>query len=223
MARKPQDSSFTYSEFNPLTPNQIRAVQEFRSGKNLLLHGCAGTGKTMLALSLGLKQVAAKKFDSLVIVRSIVPTRDVGFLPGTLEEKVSYYEQPYKALVNEIVNRGDAYDTLKKKEVIRFVSTTHVRGTTIKDSLVLFDEVQNTTFHEAESVITRLGTNTRLILAGDTNQSDLRGDKDRDGIFRLLKVISKMQSFGIIEFDKNDIVRSGLVKEFLIAKADLGF
>jgi len=225
MSKKAQineSRSLSVNSFCPATQNQKLAHQLFRTGKNLLLHGSAGTGKSFLALALGLKEVLSKKHESLTIIRSIVPVRDVGHLPGTLEEKISQYELPYKALVCELVGQKNAYDNLKQKGVIQFLSTTHLRGITIRNSFIFVDEIQNMNYHEAESTITRTGENCRLIIAGDTNQTDLKNG-EREGVHRFMKVIERMPSFAMVQFGKDDIVRSGIVKEFLIAKSELNF
>lgn len=204
------------------TPSQKTAHQAFLSGKHLLLHGAAGTGKTHLALSIGLKELVCGNYDRLVIIRSIVPTRDVGFLPGTLEEKISYYEIPYTQLTTQITGKNDTYNNLKQKGVIQFLSTSHLRGTTISRSIVLLDEVQNLSFHECDSVITRLDDHSRLLICGDYFQSDLKNG-DKKGILDFMNILKTMDEFATIEFGIEDIVRSGMIRSYLIKKNQMKY
>jgi phosphate starvation-inducible protein PhoH len=201
-----------------LTPSQESAFIAFENDSNLLLHGCAGTGKTYIAMYLALQEVLNDSYKKVVIVRSAVPTRDVGFLPGSLEEKLKVYEQPYSSIANNLFNRGDAYSILKNKFMLEFIPTSFIRGTTLDNCVVIVDEINNLTFHELDSVITRLGPKTRLILCGDQSQTDLKFKDEQVGLIHFMDIITKMKSFYRIDFQKEDIVRSGLVKEYIIAK-----
>ncbi len=204
---------------SPLTPAQTEAFDSYRSGQNVLLHGVAGTGKTFISLYLALVDVLQRGYyDSVTIFRSVVPTRDMGFLPGNLKEKSRAYESPYYGLCTDLFGRGDAYDVLKSSKKIDFQSTSFVRGTTINNSIILIDECQNMTFHELDSVITRLGENCRLIICGDYMQSDL----EKNGIRSFMKIIDRMQQFDTVEFSAVDIVRSPLVKSYIISKLNYG-
>jgi phosphate starvation-inducible PhoH-like protein len=161
---------------SPKTTNQEKTFREFRNGKELLLHGVAGTGKSFISLYLALEQVLdpSNDYNDIFIIRSTVPTRDMGFLPGTEEEKVSSYEAPYRQICGELLSVRNAYDSLKSQGTIKFTSTSYVRGITINNSIVIVDELQNLTFHELDSVFTRVGHNTRIIFCGDYLQSDLQ-------------------------------------------------
>lgn len=209
-------------EIVPLTENQTKTFEAFQQrGKNLLLHGSAGTGKTFLSLYLSLLEVVQKsssKYKSIVIIRSVVPTRDIGFLPGTLQEKSKVYENPYEDICCELFGRGDAYQILKKKELIEFTTTSFLRGLTLRNCIIIVDEVNNMTFHELDSVISRVGTNAKIIFAGDYSQTDLTNWKDQDGLLDFMDILQEMNSFEFVEFGIEDIVRSGLVKEYLLAK-----
>ena len=167
--------------------------------------------------------MAENNYKKVVIVRSAVPTRDIGFLPGSVEEKLKVYEQPYSAIANDLFKRGDGYDILKNKFMVEFVPTSFIRGITLNDCIVLVDEINNMTFHELDSVITRLGKRTKLILCGDFNQSDLKWTDEREGLYDFMKIVDQMESFHRVEFTRDDIVRSGLVKQYIIAKEDLGY
>ena len=208
----------------PITDNQEKAFDSFLSGKNILLHGGAGNGKTFVSLYLAIKDAIDNCSDrpQVEIIRSVVPTRDMGFLPGSMNEKSRVYEQPYMAICNELFGRGDAYDILKRKDIVNFSTTSFIRGLTFNDTTVIVDECQNMTWHELDSIITRLGDNTRVIFCGDFRQSDFKWDDEKSGIHTFMKVIKKMTSFDFIEFDQHDIVRSELVKEYIISKLELG-
>ena len=209
---------FELSDVQPMTENQSRAYQAWDEGKCLLLHGCAGTGKTFIGMHMALQSVLNGEYKKLVIVRSAVPTRDIGFLPGSVEEKLKVYEQPYSAITKSLFRRGDAYDILKNKFMVDFIPTSFIRGTTIDNAIVLVDEINNLTFHELDSVITRLGSHTKMILCGDIYQSDLKFRDEQEGLGRFMSIVDKMDMFQSFEFDFEDIVRSGLVKQYLIAK-----
>ena len=218
------NSSLKLKYIEPLTDNQERMFESYMSGKNLLLHGVAGTGKTFISLYLAMRDIVQNYDDKtkVVIVRSIVPTRDMGFLPGNQKEKSKVYEAPYYAICNELFGRGDAYDVVKGKNQVEFISTSFIRGTTLSDCIVVVDECQNLTFHELDSIITRIGDNCRVIFCGDFRQTDLWRENEKRGILDFIKVIKGMNSFDLIEFDEEDIVRSELVKEYILSKLKHG-
>lgn len=208
----------------PLTENQRLTFEAYDAGKNLLLHGMAGTGKTFISMYLALNDVVNKEvYNDVTIIRSVVPTRDMGFLPGTQGEKSKAYEMPYFPIAKDIFNRGDAYDVLKQKKLVNFITTSFIRGTTINDSIIIVDEVENMTFHEIDSVITRVGKNCKIIFCGDFRQSDLVRSEDKGGLLKFMDIVDKLRNFAYIEFGKDDIVRSGLVREYIIAKTELGY
>ena len=192
----------------------------------MLLFGVAGTGKTFLASYFALTDLMLGHIKRIIIVRSAVTTRDQGFLPGSLAEKMALYEAPYREVFAELCGgRRDVYDLLKKRDYLEFMSTSFIRGITFDDALIIVDEVQNLTDHEISSVLTRVGKNTRVVLCGDYRQNDLQmtGKKNQiSGMDNLLKIARYMSSFSMIEFTINDIVRSGFVKEYLIARLNLG-
>lgn len=214
-------SPIQLEEFRAMSRRQEEALREYDSGQNLLLTGCAGTGKTMLSLYLGLTDVEERVYDRIVIVRSIVPTRDPGFLPGTLREKTAVYEAPYTAICTELYGRSDAYSLIKERGKVEFLTTSFVRGTTIRDSVIIVDEVQNMRWSEIASVLTRVGENCRVICAGDHVQTDLVKDEERRGIHDLTRVAQAMDSFSVVNFTSEDVLRSGFVKEFLTTKEAL--
>lgn len=178
--------------------------------------GYAGTGKTYIACNLALQELANQTTHKVHIYRSSVSTRDIGFLPGTEEQKMEVFEKPYMALVNEILGRGDAYEILKNKKQIVFESTSYLRGISLDNTFVIVDETQNMTDHEINTLVTRIGNNTRIIFCGDFRQSDLEYRKS--GISFLTKVLKKMPNhFSIIEMEAEDIVRSDLVRDWILA------
>lgn len=204
--------NFDLKEIEPLTKSQVDA---FESNKHLMLHGCAGTGKTYISLYLALDDLQKEDYEKIVIVRSAVPTREMGFLPGTEDEKAKVYESPYVNILQDLFNRGDdPYGQLKKKGVINFITTSYIRGVTFHDSVIIVDECQNMSFHELDSIITRVGQNCRIIFCGDFFQADLRNTGIRD----FMSIIKKMDEFTFIEFGISDIVRSDFVRNYLIEK-----
>jgi phosphate starvation-inducible protein PhoH len=218
--------NFQVQEVSPLTETQDGAFHANGSGKNLFLYGVAGTGKTFLASYFALSDLCRGLAKRIIIVRSAVTTRDQGFLPGTLQEKMALYEAPYREIFAELCGgRRDVYDLLKKRDYLEFMSTSFIRGITFDDAIIIVDEVQNCTDHEINSILTRVGKNTRVILCGDHKQNDLKmtGKKNQEsGIANLVQVAKSMRSFSLIEFTINDIVRSGFVKEYLITRINLG-
>lgn len=214
-------NSLSLSNIQPITKNQELAFDSYYAGKHLFLTGSAGCGKTYLAIGLALKEIleGSSDYEKLIIVRSVVPTRDMGFLPGSYKEKIKIYEEPYHSICSELFGRGDSYDLLKGKALIEFTTTSHLRGLTFNNCIIIVDEVQNLTFHECDSLITRVGKDMKVILCGDMKQSDLTNiRKETSGMKDFLHIIKGMKSFDIIEFGLDDIVRSDLVKEYLIAK-----
>jgi predicted ribonuclease YlaK len=210
-------------KINPMTENQKVAFDAWENGENLLLHGLAGTGKTFISLYLSLREILSNQsyYKKIVIVRSVVPTRDMGFLPGSIKEKTRVFELPYHGICNDLFARGDAYDILKGKHIVNFLSTSFIRGSTFNDTIVIVDEINNLTFHELDSVITRLGHNCRLILAGDYRQTDLKYHDEKVGLPKFINIIDQMPYFKHVEFGIDDIVRSDLVKSYIIAKAEM--
>ena len=211
-------ASLELREIEPLTRNQLTA---FESDKNLVLHGLAGTGKTFISSYLAYDDMAKGVYQNLVIIRSAVPTRDIGFLPGTEKEKGSVYEEPYKDIANDLFGRGDAYEILKNKGLVHFMTTSFIRGITLRDAVILIDECQNMSFHELDSIITRIGENCRVMFCGDFRQADLK--TGQSGMLDFLHVLKRMEEFDFIEFEVEDIVRSNFVKNYIIAKTELGF
>lgn len=185
-----------------------------------MLHGIAGTGKSFVSMYLALNEIleGSDRFKKLYIVRSVVPTRDMGFLPGNNKEKTRVYEAPYYAISTELFGRGDAYEYLKSKGLIEFISTSFIRGITLNDCIVLVDEMQNGTLHELDSVITRVGRDCKIVFCGDFTQSDFIHDRDKNGLTTFMKIIKNIKSFEFIEFDKSDILRSDLVRDYIIEK-----
>jgi len=227
--KKPINNEYLV-DISPLTDNQKILFDSYNQQKNVVAYGVAGTGKTFITLYNALKDVLDETtpYERVYIVRSLVSTREIGFLPGDHEDKADIYQIPYKNMVKymfEMATEADfemLYGNLKAQETIRFWSTSFLRGTTLDNAIVIVDEFQNLNFHELDSIITRVGENSRILFCGDARQSDLTKTNDRNGIVDFLNILRKMSSFDIIEFGIDDIVRSGLVKEYLTAKIELG-
>lgn len=218
-------------DIDPLTDNQKRLFESYDEGKNLVAYGAAGTGKTFITLYNALRDVLDENspYEKIYLVRSLVATREIGFLPGDHEDKSSLYQIPYKNMVKYMFQMPtDAdfemlYGNLKTQGTVSFWSTSFIRGTTLDKSIIIVDEFQNLNFHELDSIITRVGEDTKICFCGDATQSDLIKTNERNGIIDFLKILRVMPSFDVIEFGIDDIVRSGLCKEYIIAKTQLGF
>ena len=215
---------FELRHIKPLTPNQERVFQSYNQGYHLNLHGFAGTGKTFCALYLALNEILNKDslYNNIVIIRSVVPSRDMGFLPGSMKEKIQVYEEPYREICDSLFGRGDGYDILKMKGIIQFTTTSYLRGLTFNNAIVILDESQNLSFQECDTVLTRMGDESRIIICGDYRQTDLNKPHEKEGITQLSRIIGRINTFQSIDFQKEDIVRSGLVKQYIIQKHELG-
>jgi len=228
--KKPIDKSYM-TEIKPLTDNQTIAFDEYKKGKNLLLHGAAGTGKTFIMLYLALQEVLddTSPYEKIYIVRSLVPTREIGFLPGDHEDKSYLYQIPYKNMVRYMFGMPDdnsfemLYDNLRTQGTIDFWSTSFIRGTTLDSAIVIVDEFSNLNFHELDSIITRVGEDSKILFCGDITQTDLTREHEKSKISDFIQILQEMKDFACIEFGIDDIVRSGLVKQYLITKYNLGF
>jgi len=230
MKKKKPISNQYLVDVTPLTDNQRILFDSYAQHKNIVAYGVAGTGKTFITLYNALKEVLddSTPYERVYIVRSLVSTREIGFLPGDHEDKSTLYQIPYKHMVKYMFQMpSDAdfemlYGNLKSQETIKFWSTSFLRGTTLDNAIILVDEFQNLNFHELDSIITRVGENSKICFCGDASQTDLVKTNDKNGIVDFMNILRKMISFDIIEFDVNDIVRSGLVKEYIIAKLQSG-
>jgi predicted ribonuclease YlaK len=225
--RKPINADLM-REIEPLTDNQETLFESYKDNKNVVAYGCAGTGKTFITLYNALRDVLDERtpYEKIYIVRSLVATREIGFLPGDHEDKSSLYQIPYKNMVKymfELPTEADfemLYGNLKTQGTISFWSTSFIRGTTLDNAIIIVDEFQNLNFHELDSIITRVGEDSKIMFCGDATQSDLIKTNEKNGIIDFMKVLRIMPSIDIIEFGVEDIVRSGLVKEYIIAKME---
>ena len=231
MRRKKPYNSDMMVDVQPITTNQKHAFASYQEGKNLFLYGAAGTGKTFISIFLALQEVLAPEtpYEKVYMVRSLVPTREIGFLPGDHDDKSLLYQIPYKNMVKYMFEMPDdnafesLYANLRNQETISFWSTSFIRGTTLDNCVIIVDEFSNLNFHELDSIITRVGQNAKIIFSGDYAQSDLAKSNEKNGVLDFLKIIQTMPSFTCTEFGIDDIVRSGLVKEYLISKINMGF
>lgn len=216
------NKKFAMKRIVPMTQTQQWLFDSYNRGKHIANIGSAGTGKTYVSLYLALEDVLNKEeFEKIIIIRSAVQSREQGFMPGSLNEKMGYYETPYQDIVNDLFGRGDAYQIMKQKGMIQFMSTSFVRGLTFDNAIIIVDECQNMTYQELDTIITRVGESSRILFCGDMKQDDLKISKHRadiSGLRDFVRVIEKLNDFAVIEFTTDDIVRSGLVKQYLIAK-----
>jgi len=230
MKRKKPINLDYIKKIEPLTENQEDFFELYKKNQNLVAYGCAGTGKTFITLYNALLDVLDPKtpYEKIYIVRSLVATREIGFLPGDHEDKSSLYQIPYKNMVKYMFEMPDdaafemLYGNLKTQGTISFWSTSFIRGTTLDNAIIIVDEFQNLNFHELDSMITRVGEDSKLMFCGDATQTDLVKTAEKNGIIDFMKILTNMPSFDTIEFQPEDICRSGLVKEYIIAKNELG-
>ena len=219
MKRKKPLSSDYLVNIEPISENQKRLFDSYKEGKQIVAYGCAGTGKTFITLYNAIRDVLDENtpYEKIYIVRSLVATREIGFLPGDHEDKSDIYQVPYKHMVKYMFQMSsDAdfemlYGNLKAQDTIKFWSTSFLRGTTLDNAIVIVDEYQNLNFHELDSIITRIGENSKICFCGDARQTDLIKTNDRNGIVDFMNILRKMSSFDIIEFEIEVIVRSGPV------------
>ena len=230
MKRKKPINADMMRDREPLTDNQKSLFEAYAKDQNLVAYGVAGTGKTFITLYNALKDVLDPKtpYEKIYIVRSLVATREIGFLPGDHDDKSYLYQIPYKHMVKYMFQMQDdaafemLYSNLKAQGTIDFWSTSFIRGTTFDNAILIVDEFQNLNFHELDSMITRIGENSKIMFCGDASQTDLVKQNERTGIVDFIRILRNMASFDIIEFNAEDICRSGLVKEYIIAKLELG-
>ena len=217
-------------KISPLTDNQTAAFNAYKEGKNLFLYGAAGTGKTFISLYLALQEVLRNEtpYDTVYLVRSAVPTREIGFLPGDEEDKTALFQVPYQNMVkfmfeqpNEIAF-NNLYDKLKNQGSLFFLTTSFLRGITLDNAIIIVDECQNLNFHELDSITTRVGQDSKIIFCGDFMQSDLQKQYEKEGMKKFMQILENMNAFANIEFNIGDIVRSGFVKEYIINKIKMG-
>jgi len=212
-------------QFDPLTANQEKTYKAWDDNDNLVLVGSAGTGKTFTALYLALEDVLDNDtpWEQVVIIRSMVPTRDMGFLPGTKQEKEDAFTAPYKSICNELLGDKSSYNKMITAKQIQFESTSFIRGLTYDNSIIIVDEMQNLNFHELDSVITRVGRNSKIIFCGDYRQSDFKHTEEKNGIINFIQIVEQLKNFTIINFGWEDIVRSDFVRDYIMTKEMLGF
>lgn len=211
-------------EFDPITANQTKAFDSWREGFNMILSGCAGTGKTFIALYLALETILDDNTDqdNVVIIRSTVPVREQGFLPGTKKEKEDPYTAVYKQIGDELFGDNKTYNKAVSAKRINFDTTSYLRGITWRNAVVIVDEMQNLNFQELDTVMTRLGRDSRIIFCGDYKQTDFKYNDEKEGLFQFTEIVEHLNMFKIINFGWDDIVRSGIVRDYLMTKEMLG-
>lgn len=212
----------TLRNIKPKTINQSDVFETYYDGCHMFVYGSAGTGKSFMGMYLALKSVLSGEYDSLKIIRSCVPAREMGFLPGNACEKMSQYEAPYSEICNKLFDYpGDSYKILKNEGVVEFISTSYMRGRTYDNCVLIVDECQNMNWQELYTIMTRVGQNTRLILCGDMRQSDLM--KDKNDIAKMMQVCQRLDNMDFVELGHRDIMRSQFTKDVIITCEQLGY
>ena len=230
MSKKNEIGYSNLTKIKPVTDHQKQVFESWKKGQNQFLFGCAGTGKTFVSLYLALQDVLKNETpqDKVVVVRSLIPTREIGFLPGDEEDKAALYQVPYSNMMQFMFEQPNEqafsmlYDRLKAQGSFYFMSTSFLRGLTFDNAIIIVDECQNLNFHELDTIITRVGQDSKIIFCGDFGQTDLTRTAEKNGLMNFLQILQEMQEFNCCEFDIGDIVRSGFVRKYLIQKTKLG-
>ena len=228
-----KNKDITYNQLStikPVTDSQKLVFESWKKGMNQFLFGCAGTGKTFISLYLALQEVLKNEtpYDKVIVVRSLIPTREIGFLPGDEEDKAALYQVPYSNMMQFMFEQPNEqafsmlYDRIKAQGSFYFLSTSFLRGLTFDNSIIIVDECQNLNFHELDTIITRVGQDSKIMFCGDFGQTDLTKMNERNGLMNFLQILQEMEEFNCTEFDIGDIVRSGFVRNYLINKTKLG-
>ena len=230
MSKQKEIGASDLAVIKPVTDSQQTVFDTWKEGKNQFLFGCAGTGKTFVSLYLALQQVLKNEtpYDKVIVVRSLIPTREIGFLPGDEEDKAALYQVPYANMMQFMFEQPNEqafsmlYERLKSQGSFFFLSTSFLRGLTFDNSIIIVDECQNLNFHELDTIITRVGQNSKIFFCGDFGQSDLTKLNEKNGLMDFLQILQNMDEFDCTEFNIGDIVRSGFVRNYLIQKTKLG-
>jgi len=230
MSKKQDITLNQLTNIKPVTDSQKQVFDTWKEGKNQFLFGCAGTGKTFVSVFLALQDVLKNEtpYDKVVVVRSLIPTREIGFLPGDEEDKAALYQVPYSNMMQFMFEQPNEqafsmlYDRLKSQGSFYFLSTSFLRGLTFDNSIIIVDECQNLNFHELDTIITRVGQDSKIVFCGDFGQSDLTRLNEKNGLMNFLQILQEMKEFNCTEFTIGDIVRSGFVRSYLIQKTKLG-
>ena len=230
MAQKKDITNSDLVKIEPVTDNQKLVFESYKKGNNQFLYGCAGTGKTFVTLYLAMNEVLRQDtpYDRVVMVRSLIPTREIGFLPGDEEDKAALYQVPYSNMVQFMFKQPNEqafsmlYDRIKSQGSFYFLSTSFLRGLTFDNSIIIVDECQNLNFHELDTIVTRVGQDSKIMFCGDFMQTDLSKVNERNGLHDFLRILEEMEEFNCLEFNIGDIVRSGFVRNYLIQKTKLG-
>ena len=230
MSKKKEIGFSNLTKIKPITDHQKEVFESWEKGENQFLFGCAGTGKTFISLYLALQDVLKNEtpYDKVVVVRSLIPTREIGFLPGDEEDKAALYQVPYSNMMQFMFEQPNEqafsmlYDRLKSQGSFYFLSTSFLRGLTFDNSIIIVDECQNLNFHELDTIITRVGQDSKIVFCGDFGQTDLTRTNEKNGLMNFLQILQEMKEFHCAEFDIGDIVRSGFVRNYLIQKTKLG-
>ena len=212
------------TQIDPITKAQKESFEAWDDDEHLILTGTAGTGKTYIAMYLALESVLERSgsYDKLIVLRSAVPVREIGYLPGKLEEKTDIFQSPYRAICEELFDDKAVYNKLINSHQLQFETTSFIRGRTFDRCIIIVDEMQNLNFHELDSIMTRAGENCKLIFCGDHAQSDFTNEGEKNGLAKFLNIMYRMKNFTTVQFGWDDIVRSDIVRDYIMTKEMLG-
>ena len=230
MAKQKDITHNQLSTIKPITDSQKEVFETYKSGLNQFLFGCAGTGKTFISLYLALQDVLKNEtpYDKVIVVRSLIPTREIGFLPGDEEDKAALYQVPYSNMMQFMFEQPNEqafsmlYDRLKAQGSFYFLSTSFLRGLTFDNSIIIVDECQNLNFHELDTIVTRVGQDSKIMFCGDFGQSNVTRMYEKNRLMNILQILRERREFKRTEFGIADIARSGFVRNYLIEKTKSG-
>jgi len=219
LAEAGRQRSFGKRTVQPKSPNQCRYVEAIEKCDMVFGVGPAGTGKTYLAVAMAISALVAKKVNRIILARPAVEAGErLGFLPGTLQEKVDPYLRPLYDALYDMMD-PERIDRYLEKNIIEIAPIAFMRGRTLNDSFIILDEAQNTTSEQMKMFVTRLGFNSKAVITGDITQIDLPSNK-RSGMLEAVDILGNVNGISFVHFDESDVVRHHLVQRIIRAYDD---
>jgi phosphate starvation-inducible protein PhoH and related proteins len=200
----------------PKSANQKRYIEALETYDMVFAIGPGGTGKTYLAVAMAVHALLSKQVNRIILARPAVEAGErLGFLPGTLEEKVDPYMRPLYDALHDLLE-AEKLERFLEKDIIEVAPLAFMRGRTLNDSFVILDEAQNTTSEQMKMFLTRLGFNSKAVITGDITQIDLPASR-RSGLVEAIEVVGKIEGIAMVYFDERDVVRHNLVQRIIKA------